>query len=108
MAPPFGIHGCMNPTRKVANSVAIFVLMEVMCFSLSLAVETCFEHYLVKTGWLISSWGDDKNLTPLWGLSPSGDNSMPSCSAGEVYRAIWVLEALLSLLLLEVAFQRIS
>lgn len=44
----------------------IFVLMEVMCFSLSLAVETCFEHYLVKTGWLISSWGDDKNLTTLW------------------------------------------
>ncbi len=33
---------------------------------------------------------------------------MPSCSGGEVYRAFWVLEALLSLLLLEVAFQRIS
>jgi hypothetical protein len=86
----------------------IFVLMEVYSLSLSWSVETCFDHSLVKTGWLISSWGDDKNLTPLLGLSPSGDNSMPSGSAGEVYRAIWVLEALLSLLLLEVAFLRIS
>ena len=100
----------MNPARKIANAVgAHFCINGSYVFlSLSLAVETCFEHYLVKTGWLISSWGDDKNLTPLWGLSPSGDNSMPSCSAGEVYRAIWVLEALLSLLLLKVAFQRIS
>lgn len=57
---------------------------------------------------MISFWGDDERLTPLSVLSPSGDDSMPSWSTGEVFRVPWVLEAFLCLLLVEVVCLGIS
>jgi hypothetical protein len=82
----------------------IFVLMEVIFFSL-LGNRNMFWALLSKNrvvDILLGWWQEfDTSMGTL-----SADNSMPSCSAGEVYRAIWVLEELLSLLLLEVAFLR--
>lgn len=92
MALPFGTCGNMNPHRIGTKAVGSrLALME--DFSPSWLIGTCFEPSLVETGWLISSWRGDESLKHLWGLSPSGEDLIPSCSSVVVCRAHLVLEA---------------
>ena len=101
---PFGgMNAHRIGTKAMGSRLA---LLEV--FSPSWTLGICFESSLVEKEWLISSWGDDECCTPLWGLSPSGDESMHSWSVEEACRAFWVTKAFLCFLLVEVACLGIS